>query len=281
MGVFQMLDPDYPFGSSDHERRRLMRQAYMLSDATERLFRNAGIGPGMRVLDVGSGAGDVAFLARSLVGDNGEVIGTDRDPEQIAFASHRARSLGYANVGFLTSDYPSLVLDAPVDAIVGRLILVFAKDPTLSLAGVCQNLRPGGVVAFLESNMQFDAPVLVEPRDVLAGKVARWIVAGLGHSGLQSRLGLKLFGIMKTAGLEPSPQIEAIMQLAHGPDGLLFPYLADLVRSLLPSIIASGAATSAEIDIDTLEQRLVADVPTTGVVGTIAAGYVGVWARKP
>src|SRR5262245_22796988 len=117
-----MADPDYPFRSSDDERCRLMRQADMLADATERLFRNAGIGSGMRVLVVGSGAGDVAFLARGLVGDTGEVIGTDRDPEQVAFASHRARSRGYVNVGFLTSDYPSLILEAPVDAIVGRLI---------------------------------------------------------------------------------------------------------------------------------------------------------------
>jgi len=276
-----MSEPDYPFSSSEHERQRLMRQADMLSEATERLFRKAGIGPGMRVLDVGSGAGDVALLARRLVGETGEVIGTDRDQEQVAFASRRAQSLGYANVRFVTSHYPSLVLDAPVDAIVGRLVLLFARDPAASLAGVCRNLRSGGIVAFQENNMQFDAPILVEPRDGLAGKAARWITAGIGHSGVQPRLGLKLYGIMKTAGLEPSPQIEAMMIIAQGPEGSLFPYLADLVRSAMPSIIASGAATAAEIDIDTLEQRLAADAPATGVVGTISAGFVSVWARKP
>src|SRR5215475_181415 len=116
-----MSEPDYPFGSSEYERQRLMRQADMLSEATERLFRNAGLRPGMRVLDVGSGAGDVALLARRLVGENGEIIGTDRDQAQVAFASRRAQSLGYGNVRFVTSDYPSLVLDTPVDAIVGRL----------------------------------------------------------------------------------------------------------------------------------------------------------------
>ena len=276
-----MSEPDYPFRNSEHERQRLMRQAEMLSEATERLFRTAGIGRGMRVLDVGSGAGDVAFLARKLVGETGEVIGTDRDEGQVAFAIRRAQSLGYANVRFVTSDYPSLVLESPVDAIVGRLVLLFARDPAASLAGVCRNLRSGGVVAFHENNMQFDAPVLVEPRDGLAAKVASWITAGIGHSGVQPRLGLKLYGIMKTVGLEPSPQMEAMMIVGQGPEGGLFSYLADLARSAMPSIIASGVATAVEIDIDTLEQRLVADAPTSGVVGTISAGFVSVWAHKP
>jgi hypothetical protein len=129
--------------------------------------------------------------------------------------------------------------------------------------------------------MQYDAPVLVEPRDGLAGKAVHWISAGLAHSGLQPRLGLKLFGIMSTAGLEPSPDIEAAMIVRQGPKGSLFSDLADFVRSAMPSIVASGAATAAEIDIDTLEQRLIADAPTTGVMGTIAAGFVGIWAHKP
>lgn len=71
------------------------------------------------------------------------------------------------------------------------------------------------------------------------------------------------------------------MIVNQGPEGLLFPYLVGLVRSAMPSIIASGAATGGEIDIDTLEQRLVADAPATGVVGTVSAGFVGVYARKP
>jgi ubiquinone/menaquinone biosynthesis C-methylase UbiE len=276
-----MSEPDYPFESSEHERQRLMKQADLLSEATERLFRKAGIGSGMRVLDVGSGAGDVAILARKLVGETGEVIGTDRDATQVAFAIRRAESLGYTNVHFVVSDYPSLELSPSVDAIVGRLVLLFARNPAAALAGVCRNLRSGGIVAFQENNMQFDAPVLVEPRDGLAAKVVGWITVGIGHSGVQPRLGLQLYAIMKSAGLEPSPQMESGMVIPQGPDGILFPYLTDLVRSAMPSIIASGAATAAEIDIDTLEQRLAADAPPTGVVGTVSAGFVGVWARKP
>jgi hypothetical protein len=54
-----------------------------------------------------------------------------------------------------------------------------------------------------------------------------------------------------------------------------------VVRSQVPAIVASGAATEAEIEIDTLEQRMVADAPPEGVVGYFNLGHVGVWAKKP
>jgi hypothetical protein len=66
--------------------------------------------------------------------------------------------------------------------------------------------------------MQYDAPVLVEPRDGLAGKAVHWITAGLAHSGLQPRLGLKLFGIMSIAGLEPSPEWHLFVSRSFRPN---------------------------------------------------------------
>ena len=53
----------YVLGNTDAEYERLIRQAARLAPLTERLFREAGIGQGQRVLDLGSGLGDVAMLA--------------------------------------------------------------------------------------------------------------------------------------------------------------------------------------------------------------------------
>ena len=56
----------YALGNTDAEHERLIRQAARLAPLTERLFREAGIGAGQRVLDLGSGVGDVAMLAARL-----------------------------------------------------------------------------------------------------------------------------------------------------------------------------------------------------------------------
>jgi ubiquinone/menaquinone biosynthesis C-methylase UbiE len=81
----------YILGHSQEEIRRLMLQATIMRPFTERLMRNAEIGPGMRVLDLGCGAGDVSMLAAELVGPSGSVVGIDRNPEVIDLASARAR----------------------------------------------------------------------------------------------------------------------------------------------------------------------------------------------
>jgi len=275
------MNEAYPFRSSQAERQRLIAQDGLLAASTRRLFENAGIAAGMHVLDIGSGAGDVAFLAARLVGPRGSVAGIDRDPAQAAFAAERAAAAGLRNVRFLTGDFREIELKEPVDAIVGRLVLMYARNPLDALRRVLRNLKAGGVIALQESVIDYDGPVPIEPADCLAAKVVEWFRAGFQHARVQERMGMRLFGLMRAAGLQPSSQIEMSMPIQQGPDGALFPILVALVRSQLPAIVASGIASEAEIDIDTLEQRLIADAPASGVVGYFNSGHVGVWARKP
>ncbi len=79
----------YALGHSAQELERLRIQARLIDPITRRFFLEAGLGPGMRVLDIGSGAGDVAFLAAELVGVTGEVVGTDRAAKAVAAARER------------------------------------------------------------------------------------------------------------------------------------------------------------------------------------------------
>jgi ubiquinone/menaquinone biosynthesis C-methylase UbiE len=60
------------------------------------IFEAAGIRPGMLVLDLGCGAGDVAFVAAGLVGPDGHVVGVDRSPEALPRAWLRAEQLALA-----------------------------------------------------------------------------------------------------------------------------------------------------------------------------------------
>ena len=91
----------YALGHSDRELDRLSAQARLIDPITRQFFREAGIAPGMRVLDVGSGAGDVAFLLAELVGDSGDVVGVDRAPGALAVARARADADSRRNVSFL------------------------------------------------------------------------------------------------------------------------------------------------------------------------------------
>src|SRR4051794_34452091 len=70
---------------------------------TKSVFLQAGPEPGMHVLDAWSGAGDVAFIAREIVGQYGSVTGFDHSAATVAYATDRAKSLGFTNVEFVRS----------------------------------------------------------------------------------------------------------------------------------------------------------------------------------
>ena len=81
-----MSNAGYLLGSAPRELQRLIRQSQIINPVTERLLRQTAVKQGMRVLDVGCGAGDVSLLAAELVGASGSIIGIDRSPEAIAMA---------------------------------------------------------------------------------------------------------------------------------------------------------------------------------------------------
>src|SRR5262245_14442172 len=82
------VDATYVMGRTDEETHRLQQHAQVYGPSTRRLFEDAGITTGRTVLDVGSGAGDVALLVADLVGPGGTVVGVDSD----GAIPHTARS---------------------------------------------------------------------------------------------------------------------------------------------------------------------------------------------
>src|SRR4051812_42025726 len=125
MNVPSSTSPDYVLGQSRTEGLRLAKQADLLQPLTEYIFRSAGIGPGMRVLDVGCGVGDVAFLVATLVGPTGSVTGIDRNADAVEVARTRARELGLSSITFEGHSIEDYLPREPFDAVVGRLVLVY------------------------------------------------------------------------------------------------------------------------------------------------------------
>src|SRR3954454_23268378 len=114
----RLRSADYPLGNTDSEHERLIRQAAQIAPITERFFREAGIGPGQRVLDLGSGVGDVAMLVARLVGPSGEVVAIERDPKAVAKARARVTKAGFQNISFNESNVDEILYGKPFDAAV-------------------------------------------------------------------------------------------------------------------------------------------------------------------
>lgn len=124
-----MRNSPYLLGHSDHELNRLRSLARLLEPMTRQLLGEACIRPGMRVFDVGSGAGDVAFLAAELVGEAGSVVGADQAAAAVAAATLAARERELPNVQFRKGNPAEMAFDGVFDAVVGRYVLLFQADP--------------------------------------------------------------------------------------------------------------------------------------------------------
>src|SRR5579859_168733 len=94
----------YMLGHSDEELWRLQKQAELWHPATHRFLEDVGIKAGMKVLDVGTGLGDVALLLADRVGPDGQVIGVDSNLKVLDVAHRRAEAASFTNVSFVQVD---------------------------------------------------------------------------------------------------------------------------------------------------------------------------------
>jgi SAM-dependent methyltransferase len=107
--------------------------------------RHAGICEGDVVLDLGSGAGVDAFVARRSVGESGRVIGVDMTDAMIARARTNAAGLGYSNVEFRLGEIERLPIeDDTVDVVISNCVLNLVPDKATAFAETLRVLKPGG-----------------------------------------------------------------------------------------------------------------------------------------
>ena len=264
----------YVLGHCETELRRLAMQSAFWGELTEEIFRRAGIGVGMRVLDVGCGPGDVSFLAARLVGTSGSVLGIDRSEDAVKRASARAAEQGLGHCRFAAADVEAFETDQRFDAVVGRLVLMYLKDPARTLRSLIRQLRPGGIVAFHEIILN---SMLCVPPVPLLSRVVQWVVTAFERSGAELDMGLKLAATFRAAGLSP-PEPYAAARPVAGADSAGYAVLAGVTGSLLPAIEKLGIATAAEVDIDTLADRL-REATVAADACWLSPVMVGAWAR--
>lgn len=271
-----MPESEYAFRDRVHEQRRLASQAVGFDPLTERVFQAAGLGVGMSVLDLGSGAGDVAMLAARLVGPEGEVLGVERDPAAVASATDRVQRAGVDNVQFIEGDAQTLERVTGVfDAIVGRLVLMYLPDPVQALRRAAGLVRPGGLICLHEGDMTYDWAFPMTP---LWTQMRTWFVDALEQTNVATRMGLSLYPTFIAAGL-PAPELRMECAVGGGERARAWGW-ANVMRGVLPLLERLGIATAAELDADTLADRLEQDVRgADGIV--IWPPMVGAWTRRP
>ena len=265
----------YILGSTDAEHERLIWQAIRVAPPTERLFREAGIGTGQRVLDVGSGLGDVSMLLARLVGPTGEVVGLERDAKSLARAEARVREARLRNVAFVQADLNELPTGRKFDGAVGRFVLMFLPDPTAVLRSLAQVVRPGGVLAFLEPSW---APVLARIATLpLWSQTAALIHQTMLRTGVNPEMGADLYWKFQEAGLPPPTMLQ---ETPLGRDIDFAEWFVGLVRTLEPRMKELRLPVEAVGELGTLARRMQTEVESSNVLAAWVAP-VGVWARNP
>ncbi|HEY7271946.1 MAG TPA: class I SAM-dependent methyltransferase [Actinoplanes sp.] len=263
----------YPFSDRVAEDERLVAQGRLFDPLTHRLLCEAGLAPGMRVLDLGSGAGNVTRLVADLVGPHGTVVGVERDPAAVELARRRADA---ANVEFRVGDVQSLDgIEGGFDAVVGRLVLMYLTDPVTALRRAAERVRPGGLICMHETDLEY---VWASPETATWQQIREFFLTALEKAGIERRMGPSLFTAFRAAGL-PAPRVLVETFAGGGPDAPSWGW-ANVVSAAVPLMERLGVATRGDVDPPTLADRLLAEVlAEDGCV--IGPPMTGAWTVRP
>lgn len=237
------------------------------ADFTRRLLLEAGLKPGMRMLDVGCGYGDVTRLIALLVGESGSVLGIDTQAATLEVSRQRGGHFQEADINRLPAELDHY------DAIVGRRVLMYQPDPLQTLRGLAQRLKPGGLLIFQEADLTM-VPARLQALP-LHEKAHGWVREMIRLEGCDLNMGFHLDGLLRRAGLRVGGvRAEAIVQTPDQPSTLGF-----IVQAVLPRILDQGVTTAAEVEIDTLQSRLDAERIESGAT-FIGDMMFGAWATR-
>jgi arsenite methyltransferase len=153
----------------------------------------ADIREGDTVIDLGSGAGNDAFIARKIVGDTGKVIGIDMTPEMVIRARQNNQKLGYKNVEFVTGEIENMhgITSNTIDVVISNCVMNLVPDKEKAFKEVYRILKPNG--HFSISDIVYSGYL---PAGVLqAAEMYAGCVAGASEKG-------KYLGIIKAIGFK-------------------------------------------------------------------------------
>lgn len=267
----------YPIGETDSQTRRLITQAQLYNPSTRAFFQAAGIGKGMKVLELGSGVGDVSLVLADLVGPSGRVVGVELKSAAVETARARVAATGWQNVEYVAGDIESVRLDHDFDAVVGRFVLMWLPNPLTVLERVVRHVRPGGVVAFQDNDFTFN--LLGSAPLPLFDQLTAWLKELQQQGGPDYHMGLKLQQLYQHIGL-PAPQFTLDAPLGTGASWTGYQFLAETFEMLLLRMQQLGIVVPADVDTSHLAERIRTEAVENQAVIVLPA-IVGAWSSKP
>lgn len=270
-------DIGYVLGHHDPEVERLLLQGRLYAGHTEQALRLAGLEPGMRVLDVGCGPGDVALAAADLVGPTGSVTAVDAEPGILELAAARAAERGVSTISFQQADIAELTAPEPFDAVIGRLILMHVPDPVGTLRVLVRLVRPGGVVTFQDFAV---SAARSEPELPLFTRVRDLVVASFRAAGAKTEMGTSLHRVFEEAGL-PAPRMTMGGCLGRMSEPDVLAFVMGVWTALSPVAERLGLDLGDGLaDLESLPERFRAEAEAADAV-VILPPLISAWTRRP
>jgi SAM-dependent methyltransferase len=267
---------EYLPGHSDQEIERLQLQARCLEGLTRRLISECGVKPGMRVLDIGTGVGDVAQLVAEVVGSSGSVVGIDGAEKAVQASRHRAINAGLRHVEFVVATDQDLEKLGQFDAAIGRFVLMHQPDPAAMVRRAAAAVKSGGIVAFLEPAVHVGGSTLPEVELIRAVNESwkTFMTRALPSPDIAGRL----IPCFLDAGL-PEPRVlwESVVP---GSDRKWLDLLVKQYETFLPFMERLGVVDPRVGDPATLPDRILAAARAARAQATTSP-FASAWAVRP
>ncbi len=163
-----VMDQDYSIFSEDYSRLEGYNPDADLSLGCGIPTEFAQIKEGDTVLDLGSGAGNDCFVARSIVGEKGKVIGLDFTEEMVTKARKNNLRMGFQDLEFILGDIEDMpVSSESVDVVISNCVLNLVPDKVKAFREIYRVLKPGGHLCVSDIVLQGELPEYIKEVAVL------------------------------------------------------------------------------------------------------------------
>jgi ubiquinone/menaquinone biosynthesis C-methylase UbiE len=263
---------DYVIRGGVEGRDRLRILSRVMRQVTLACLVQSGIKEGMACLEIGCGAGDVAFDMARITGPHGKVVGTDIDETELELCRREAADLQLNNVEFRIGDITQGTFAPEFDLVHARFVLTHLADPARALGNMRGALRPGGVMVV--EDIDFRGHFSYQESPALARYVELYSEV-VRRKGADPNIGPRVPSLLTDAGFE---NVEMRVVQPAGLVGEVKLMTPITMQSIGPAVIAAGLTTEAEVA--GLVAELLAYAHTPGTIGCVPR-VIQAWAYQP